>query len=328
SGLVGYNGIHGFRESLEDENVDFDPALACKKFPSISFGCFPTVELYDGPSTNKETMDLHDCATSRMDPNWLDPESIYLDLQSLYGGNISSGNSSSIVETKSESPEVNIESSSQKVEDNKPSRTAEMADDRASRSTVEILDKGIDCINGLTKRRRNLLESCGFHTLRKLLHHFPRTYADVHNANVKIDDGQYLIFVGKVVSSRGIRASSTFSFLEVQVACEVADGDPETDSRKRTICLHLKKFFRGIRFTYPAFLNSIQGKYREGDAVCVSGKVRAMRNKDHFEMREFNVDVMKEDDDPCSTSAEGRPYPIYPSKKGLKPDFLRDAITR
>lgn len=38
--------------------------------------------------------------------------------------------------------------------------------------------------------------------LRKLLHHFPRTYADLQNAEVEIDDGQYLIFVGKIISSR------------------------------------------------------------------------------------------------------------------------------
>lgn len=38
--------------------------------------------------------------------------------------------------------------------------------------------------------------------LRKLLHHFPRTYADLQNAQIEIDDGQYLIFVGKIMSSR------------------------------------------------------------------------------------------------------------------------------
>ncbi|KAL6576707.1 hypothetical protein OROMI_010983 [Orobanche minor] len=104
---------------------------------------------------------------------------------------------------------------------------------------------------------------------RKLLHHFPRTYADLQNAEVEIDDGQYLIFVGKIKSSRGIR----------------------------------------------------------GDIVCVSGKVRTMHNKDHFEMREYNIDVVK-DEDNSSVFVKGRPYPIYPSKKGLNPEFLRDIISR
>lgn len=38
--------------------------------------------------------------------------------------------------------------------------------------------------------------------LRKLLNHFPRTYADLQNAQVGIDDGQYLISVGRILSSR------------------------------------------------------------------------------------------------------------------------------
>lgn len=38
--------------------------------------------------------------------------------------------------------------------------------------------------------------------VRKLLHHFPRTYADLQNSRDAIDDGQYLIFVGTVLSSR------------------------------------------------------------------------------------------------------------------------------
>lgn len=46
--------------------------------------------------------------------------------------------------------------------------------------------------------------------------------------------------------------------------------------RKRKIYLHLKKFFRGARFTSTPFLRSIQGKHMEGDIVCVSGKVEQL----------------------------------------------------
>lgn len=52
-----------------------------------------------------------------------------------------------------------------------------------------------------------------------------------------------------------------------------------------------------------------------------------MRSKDHFEMREYNIDVLAGEDDSC-VYAKGRPYPIYPSKKGLNPEFLRDIISR
>lgn len=41
-----------------------------------------------------------------------------------------------------------------------------------------------------------------FMQLRKLLHHFPRTYADLQNAQIDLDDGQYFIFIGEIISSR------------------------------------------------------------------------------------------------------------------------------
>jgi len=46
--------------------------------------------------------------------------------------------------------------------------------------------------------------------MKKLLHHFPRTYADLQNAQVDIEDGQYLIFVGKVLSSKWVSLSDIF----------------------------------------------------------------------------------------------------------------------
>lgn len=80
---------------------------------------------------------------------------------------------------------------------------------------------------------------------------------------------------------RGIKASPSFSFLEVVIGCELQNNEPvmeiKNDGRgteeKKMVYLHLKKFFRGTRFTYLPFLKSIQSKYREGDHVYVSGKV-------------------------------------------------------
>lgn len=46
--------------------------------------------------------------------------------------------------------------------------------------------------------------------MKKLLHHFPRTYADLQNAQVDIEDGQYLIFVGKILSSKSVFLSDIF----------------------------------------------------------------------------------------------------------------------
>lgn len=80
---------------------------------------------------------------------------------------------------------------------------------------------------------------------------------------------------------RGVRASSSFSFLEVIVSCEISGRDrtPENlsynaeDKAGKSFFLHLKKFFRGTRFTWQPFLNTIQEKHKVGDLVCVSGKV-------------------------------------------------------
>ncbi|CAA0817178.1 DEAD/DEAH box RNA helicase family protein [Striga hermonthica] len=352
--LIGYNGLDDlivndrfrekFCENLKLVNSDFDATSVCKKFPSITLGCFPTVELYDGPAYYSQTTDpmppqiLEEC-----DANCLDQECMYKDLHSLYAEisnmNASYRNASYIPEEKVEKPttysRLSVESTETTNTSQSTADNAVLEIQQAVSSVAEILDKSINCLPGLTKRQLSQLENCGFHTLRKLLHHFPRTYADLQNAEVEIDDGQYLIFVGKIKSSRGIRASSSFSFLEVIVSCEVADNGPNSESSAdqvenrsiRTVQLHLKKFFRGTRFTCMPFLRSIQEKYKEGDIVCVSGKVRAMRNADHFEMREYNIDVVTDKDDSC-VFATGRPYPIYPSKKGLNPEFLRDIISR
>ena len=84
---------------------------------------------------------------------------------------------------------------------------------------------------------------------------------------------------------RGIRASYSFSFLEVVVGCEIAENqsNPEHTAddvggkEKKTIYLNLMKFFRGSRFTFQPFLKSLEAKHKEGEIVCVSGKVRVLR---------------------------------------------------
>lgn len=89
------------------------------------------------------------------------------------------------------------------------------------------------------------------------------------------------MFLTLILKLRGIKASCSLSFLEVIVGCEVAESgsasactiSEKKSGSKRTIYLHLKKFFRGTRFTYQPFLRCIQEKQKEGDIVCVSGKV-------------------------------------------------------
>ena len=129
---------------------------------------------------------------------------------------------------------VPVKKSYQPVPTEESSKKVSLESQKDAVSVQLSLDSSISCIHGISKKRCHQLENCGFHTvgfwnyvkgnisliignlkeamglhsssvsiqLRKLLHHFPRTYADLQNAQIKIDDGQYLIFIGKVLNSR------------------------------------------------------------------------------------------------------------------------------
>ncbi|XP_038892968.1 ATP-dependent DNA helicase homolog RECG, chloroplastic isoform X2 [Benincasa hispida] len=328
-----------------DQDDDCIVSIACKKFPSIILGSSPPVELFDGSSCYSDIASL---LAAKSGENFLlnstceelVQDSLDGTLSSLYSVLPDVGNSSVSEEYNlnagSSLLPMNIETGtilSNSVVEGDSSKT-ELKSQNNAVSSRSFLDQPVGCISGLSKRHQRQLDDSGFHTLGKLLHHFPRTYADLRNPQVKIDDGQYLIFIGKVLSSRGIRASYSFSFLEVVVGCEIAERESnsgcmtnDNTGGKKIIYLHLKKFFRGSRFTFQPFLRSLGEKHKEGEIVCVSGKVRTMQSEDHYEMREYIIDVLQDKKD-VSFYAKERPYPIYPSKKGLKPTFLRDIITR
>ncbi|XP_075636351.1 ATP-dependent DNA helicase homolog RECG1, chloroplastic/mitochondrial isoform X5 [Castanea sativa] len=346
---------------------EVDVSLACKKFPSIILGRSPKVELYNETvhcSEMSKPLAAQNCegfVHNLIDAEWVQEsssETWCLPSGSLIVTTSSKGGRDSYRPLSPPNHLIVTTSSKGEKDSHEPLsprpmalETVEKSDDLISgeessnkvgpespvnaASIESFLNNSINCIPGLSKKHCGQLDNCGFHTLRKLLHHFPRTYADLQNAQTEIDDGQYLIFIGKILSSRGIRASYSLSFLEVVVGCEIAENqsnpehtvDDVGSKEKKTIYLHLKKFFRGSRFTFQPFLKSLEAKHKEGEVVCVSGKVRSMRSEGHFEMREYNIDVLQEEQD-SSFRAKGRPYPIYPSKGGINPIFLRDTIAR
>ncbi|CAN8279847.1 unnamed protein product [Cochlearia groenlandica] len=329
--LMAYDNADDLLDKKSDEQVKEELVLACKRFPAIILGDSRPLELYSERKSSEESGGGFKMATensflpTHLHVGWLDPDNLSRTLSSFCPEEIENDDSSNLrEETADDGSFFTTQTATSEAE------TA--YDDSAAQF---FLSGSIDSMPGLSKRHSNQLDSCGFHTMRKLLHHFPRTYADLQNAQVDIEDGQYLIFVGKVLSSKGVRASSSFSFLEVIVSCEISDRDitPENlsynadNKQGRVIFLHLKKFFRGTRFTWQPFLNSIQGKHTVGELVCVSGKVKSLRMENHFEMREYNIDVLK-DEEESSLQVQGRPYPIYPSKGGLNPKFLSDVISR
>ncbi|XP_044490812.1 ATP-dependent DNA helicase homolog RECG, chloroplastic isoform X3 [Mangifera indica] len=353
--LMGYNSLNDLIENgggkkqsamnQTDAMDDFDVSMACKRFPSIILGHSPPVELYDETKCSSEMSNLLAAQSAFLRNSMVENWDIDVDSFSEAWSSLCPASPNVISSIVGEENSINLPLSSQsmtlKIEEN---FNIPIIEDESSYSKPEVppssapfelwLERCISCVPGLSKRLRGQMENCGFHTLRKLLHHFPRTYADVQNAHIDIEDGQYFIFVGNVLSSRGMRAGCSFSFLEVIVGCEVEDNkitseDMDNDlvvarNRKKKIYLHLKRFFRGTRFTSIPFLRSIEGKHKVGEFVCVTGKMKTMQSKDHYEMREYNIDVLKEDD--LSLLEKGRPYPIYPSKGGLNPDILRQTI--
>ncbi|XP_031401073.1 ATP-dependent DNA helicase homolog RECG, chloroplastic isoform X2 [Punica granatum] len=323
--------------------VEFDASAACKKFPSIIIGSSRRVELYDGGSGSVQGRE--EVLSDSMGESWALParfceqwSSLPLHLQEV---NSSSevleidGKVDTLLSDNSVKTEIErLADDPAEVEEQLTKATASPSS-TSDVTTVEVLlDQPIGSLRGLSKRQSSQLEKLGFHTLRKLLHHFPRTYADLQNAQNGINDGEYLISVGKIISSKGIRAGYSFGFLEVIVGCEIGDTSSSSNNfgayddrkEKKMIYLHLKKFFRGTRFTSQPFLRSLQEKHKIGDTVCVSGKVKTMSAGDHYEMREYHIDVL-EDDQVSSVCTEERPYPIYPSKGGLPPTTISAAIT-
>lgn len=305
--------LHHLPKTQPAANVDdhFDFLLASQKFSSITFDTSPPILLFgeDQGCHIKESLEspaVSNESNSQLLPIALHPILLPSERNPLL--DTTTGNSSATLVSEPEQQATAIEL---------------------------ILDTPLNVVPGISTKHFRQLEKCGFYTVRQLLHHFPRTYADLKDAQSEIGDGNYLLSVGKILSSRGIRASSSFSFLEIIVGCDIGNNvetseckdDGQSTEAKKTIYLHLKKFFRGTRFTNPYFLKSIQSKHKEGDYVCVSGKVKAMSKEDHFEMREYSVDVIVGDKETC-VYEEGRPYPLYPSKGGLNPDFLREMISR
>ncbi|KAK7308720.1 hypothetical protein VNO77_42346 [Canavalia gladiata] len=341
--LIG-NGSDKMKSKMSLKEDDLDISLICKRFPSITLGSAPQVDLYDGTMSYSEkenslaAENFEHYFSDSSEVRWVQ-NTLSDTWPSLYVNHSSVASSTLRKEDSCPLPPHSISSIHEENLDQVTTEDFQMKVGTESQSNLTpselFLDKSVSCIPGLSKRHYQQLDNCGFHTIRKLLHHYPRSYANLQNVHTKIDDGQYLIFVGKVLSSRGVKANCSLSFLEVVVSCQIAESDSVSEHltgdainvQEKTIYLHLKKFFRGSRFTFKPFLKSLAEKYQEGDIACVSGKVRTMRAKNHYEMREYNIDVLEDRKD-LSFFAEERPYPIYPSKGGLKPIFLRDNIAR
>lgn len=170
---------------------DFDLSSARQRFPSINVGSSPPVVLYEETKTacvseSKDQLVSQRQSFESSTKNWVaNPDDSSLSLA---------------LNPEVKSDEAAVDGSSTKLGCESQLTAA---------STEFFLDKSVSCITGLSKRHANQLENSGFHTLRKLLHHFPRTYADLQNGQIDMNDGEYFIFVGRILSSSNAEECGT-----------------------------------------------------------------------------------------------------------------------
>ncbi|CAD6249758.1 unnamed protein product [Miscanthus lutarioriparius] len=311
------------------KEIDF-PEIAAK-FPCIKIGDASPVELYED-STNmkfKETV-LSENLTNFIRGSGRNLETAYEFHNDCHPLSQTPTTADDLL--ISEDIPLMTQHISQEPAVDKKSCPKSMSD--AITSDNSILDKSIRCLPGTTSRQCRQLEDAGFHTVRKLLQHFPRTYADLQNPQGPIEDGQYIMLFGTVISSRGIKVKSTLGFLEVVVGCSIVESElsssvegSHSGAEQKRIHLHLKKFFSGTRFSSQHFLNCMSAKHKEGDLVFVSGKIKKALANGHYELKEHTIDAL-EGEGEQSTMLDRKPHPIYPSKAGLKPSLLGLSISR
>lgn len=89
-----------------------------------------------------------------------------------------------------------------------------------------------------------------------------------------------MLLILNVPHCRGIRLGASLGAIEVVVKSKVDSqvapdehSDESSSQEGETVFLHLKKFFRGARFTNPWFLNKMAAKFPLHAQVAVGGKV-------------------------------------------------------
>ncbi|RRT83767.1 hypothetical protein B296_00001225, partial [Ensete ventricosum] len=215
--FMGYNNIQDLveqervrRQSTADANdvyEEFDFSLTCGRFPCIKLGDSSLVELYDEVPHAEEQANL------------LPPESCneYLSTSGTKWEKCSKlvGTCYSVNPPPAEiNPSSPMEDNSFVIQLDSLEADSDAAgmveEEETSKNLLEsptiesVLDRTIRSLPGTTRRQCCQLEGGGFYTVRKLLHHFPHTYADLANAWKKIEAGRYVMFVGIVLSSRSV----------------------------------------------------------------------------------------------------------------------------
>ncbi|MCO5580247.1 hypothetical protein L7F22_034113 [Adiantum nelumboides] len=188
-----------------------------------------------------------------------------------------------------------------------------------------MLNKPISLMEGLSPTMCSQLEDNGFYTLRKLLQHYPRNYLNFLQAGQTIEDGQFLNFSGKIVSSRSHNKKG-LGILEILIANEGHQVERGNENKeKNPVTLHVTKFFSGARYSSKWFLDKMVEKYPVGAYAAVSGKVKTLQYTNHYEVKEYSLELVKDIE---NTDKAPSLYPIYPAKGRLDAKFFKLCIQK
>lgn len=162
--------------NLKDTLDDLGISLICKRFPSITLGSAPQVDLYNGSTSYSDmpsilaTDDFQQFLSDSPEARWQNIlsgawPSLYIDHSSVESSALTkedtfpcplSPHSMSSIHEESLDHEVTKENFQEKVWlQPQPNPTANEL----------FLDKSINCIPGLSKRHYQQLDNCGFHTV-------------------------------------------------------------------------------------------------------------------------------------------------------------------
>ena len=161
----------------KDALDDFDISLICKRFPSITLGSAPQVDLYDETTLYSEktgilaSEDFEQCFSDSSEARWVQ-DTLSEAWSSLYVNN-SSVTSSALSKEDSHSCPLSHHSTSpiyeEKLDHQVTQQDSQNKVGQQSQSNLRpnelFLDKSVSCLPGLSKRQYQQLDNCGFHTV-------------------------------------------------------------------------------------------------------------------------------------------------------------------
>lgn len=153
--------------NLEDSVDDFDISLIQKRFPSITLGSAPQVDLYDGTTSNSEATIIS--ATEGFEQNFYDSSEARQVQNTLSEASWPFDRSSVTFSASRKDDSFPLTSQSEETLDEVTREDSQNKVGLQSQSNLTLnelsLDKSVDCLLGLTKRQYQLLDNCGLHTV-------------------------------------------------------------------------------------------------------------------------------------------------------------------